>query len=830
MRIIKIIVSTIILVVFCFTALFYYKPSSIAIIVKSCIESLLSSETIKVKIDDFIIVKQDNEYLITINKIIVKNQEQDFSVLHNIHITPKIDQFFKTFKIIFDININNIDIVQKDLHLNSNSLIILYSYDLIKLNTILDIKSKFKSHNQEIDSRSTLLQNLDIKCAYHSKTEKKKISDCSIFINDKSSIVIKKASFNGQTLNIDGAIKDIPISFYTIIKNIFPENELIQFIEKNQITGDVVNGEFNIKLDTSFSNKVSNNQITGNFNIRNIFFKYHDSFPALHQLNANLSMDGNIIKIKIDSGYINKTKIDGSFIDIFWNEGKNNKIVIDGYAKGQASDLTTFINTNKLEQLKSSLINLSKITGEAVTKINIVIPLQKEINNTFDISTKIQKVSWNLLKYLNITGGEINASFNGTLVNIESSGLLNNCVYKFKENLNIENNENVIDTNVTLSKKCNTYGLIEFDSGKATLNFNYSSKENESNLELSSDLSKIEFLIKYPTIYKQINEPMKFNAIANYEHDEINSFDIKLTDNKGVNINGKITTKNSNFIYDFPIIKSEQNNFKLLYKDTKNLKDIKVNGSNINLSKMSFDFLTKKNDTTAKSLKIKSTIGNIRMHNNIDINNVRIDVDCDQNTCNAANMNGQLADRNIKLNISQSPDKEVWTLYTNDAGKLFKAINFFDKIEEGDLKINFQTDLKNMNKKGNFILKNFIVTDPPYITKIISLTSFTGFLNSLGSNKKITFAQFVGQFKKTKENLWEIFYTKGEGNYFDFLLNGEVNSEERNVKLNGMVIPHYFIGSLVKPIPIIKDLSLALRTGITKVNLLDMSFTKEFKY
>ena len=821
MRLIRIIFKILVIIIFCFVALVCYKPSSIMVITKSLIEYFLSSNDIKVKIKNIDITKKESQYIINLDKIYLSNNDHVFIELNDVQILPKFDLFLNDLTILLDININNFEAMQLNKRFNFDLFNFIYSNNLRNSIKTLDLKLKINNLDQDID----------MKCMYKYMDETKKIKNCSLFINDKAFITIKKASFDGSIIKIDGMIQDLPLTFYKIFENIFPENSVIKSMKENQISGSIINGEFqtNFNINKIDSSKFDGTEIKASFNINNLYYKYDDEFPPVRNVNGVLIIEGDIAKLDIKNGYIADTKIDGSIIHIFWNEGGQNRLVVDGRANGKASDLTYFMKKKSLEDLKKNLINLESIKGNASTKIDIIIPFGKDVKNTYDISTKVTDLSFSALKYLYLKG-ELTGKFDGNIVSLSSSGSLNNSPYKLEENYNIEKDENLFNIKADLSKESNLYNLFKINSGKSILNFDYISKEQEKSLSLSSDLSKLEFLVNYPTIYKPINDYMKLNIQANYKSDLIDSFNVKLTNNKDVDISGKIIMQNANFIYDFPRIKSEYNNFKLLCKNNDKITSLDITGNEINLSKMNFNFLTSDENKNKKSIKVKSDIANARMYNGVDIKKLKIDIDCNKDMCESASISGLLNEKTINLDLSYIDNKQIWKLGTKDAGSFLKAIDIFDKIENGNLNITLETKLDNKESKGTFLLKDFLVTDPPSITRFISITSFTGFLRSLGDNKKISFSEFAGQFKKTESNLWEIFRAKGEGNYFDFLLNGQIDSKNRNVKIAGLVIPHYFVGSLIKPIPILNDLSLALRAGFTKVNPVDTTFNKEFKY
>ena len=187
MKIIRSIITTIIITIFCLVALFYYKPSSARFALKNLIESFLSSENIKIKIDEIHIEKKDFVYQIKINKISLNNDNKTFAELYSITIIPKIDQFFQSFKICLEINIESFKINESNENFDLEFLSIIYSNNLSKFSKQIDIKSKFNN----LDKNNSSIKSADIRCIYLGHTDKQKLQDCSIFINDISSFILK---------------------------------------------------------------------------------------------------------------------------------------------------------------------------------------------------------------------------------------------------------------------------------------------------------------------------------------------------------------------------------------------------------------------------------------------------------------------------------------------------------------------------------------------------------------------------------------------------------------------------------------------------------------
>jgi hypothetical protein len=829
MKIIKIAITSIISLIFCFTILFYYRPSTLSVLAKIITEHILSTKQIKVEIDDLRIDKLDNKNVIYLNKVILKNSDKDLIAFNNVEILLDLDALFHSLQILLKINIDSFEIIETKTNFNIDAFVISYSTDLKNHSNKLDFKIKFNNANQITEN---IIYNTDIRCLYDDIYNKKTINNCSIFINNNSSIIIKNASFDGDLIKIDGAVKAIPIDFYKIFENIYPNNASIAFMKKGEMTGEIVNGEFNVNIYLSkLKDGITKDNISGKLNIKNLFFVYNSSYPPLKNIDSTLSIEGDMVNMVINSGYMNNTKLDGSIIKILWNDIEENKVLIDGIAKGPPSDLTSFISPKLLEKLKKSFIDLKSIKGEAETKIDIIIPIKARMKNTYAVSTKVSNMSMNLLKYLNLSKGELSGKFDGNFLNLQSSGILNNCPYKMSEQFDIEKGNNLLSMDLTISKKLNVYDLIKINSGSANLNFKHISDSGKENMSLSSDLSTLEFSILYPSINKSPDSPMELLIQAGYKNDTIDSFNVSITNNRNTNIKGKVIITDSGFIYNFKEIKSADNDFEIIFKNTNKMNDISIIGKKIDLSNINLDFFIPTQGQAKKDIIIKAKLANAKMQNNVELTNVKIDVSCKNNLCEAGQkIYGQFNDKDVKLDLSYSDQKEIWDFSSADASSFFKSLNIFDKIEGGYLKVHFEKDLAGTNPKGAFSMQNFSFIDAPSVTKIISIGSLSGFLSTLGNDKKISFTKFEGQFKKKTENLWQIYYTKCDGNFFDFILNsGEVDTKLRSVKISYLVVPHYYFGSLIQPIPVIKDLSLAIRSGFSKLNPL-MTFTKEFKY
>jgi len=153
--------------------------------------------------------------------------------------------------------------------------------------------------------------------------------------------------------------------------------------------------------------------------------------------------------------------------------------------------------------------------------------------------------------------------------------------------------------------------------------------------------------------------------------------------------------------------------------------------------------------------------------------------------------------------IKPAGTKRNLNIISNDAGAILRAINTTDNIRGGRLTIRGEYDDTKPGAPltGTLRIKNFQVLRAPLMTKVLSVLSFTGIINTL-SGEGIEFEELEAPFTKTGDYL-RIKEAKAYGSSLGFTAKGWVDLEKEELDISGTVVPAYSVQSIFGNIPLL---------------------------
>ena len=824
MKLIKYFITSIIFIIVICGIVLYYKPVTLIEVLKFTVANYFSNIG-EIKIGHINHNKEGKNNIYNIDYINFSRNGEDIINLSDIKIKPDWSSLVSSLKINAFANVGAVRINNKNVLFKNHTCIINYQYEIFKRRDKFDI---FVHHDPSQDKK------FSFRCNIKNDISVQRINNCMLKLGSESKIEINQATLSNNYLLLELLINNIDLNFYNQIISLLPSSHFLHLVNHNAMSAQITDGQlsFNLKIDKiANKDKIDKEEISGNLNIKDLDIKYYKDFPPLKGVSGKASFIGDEIYINIDDGFISKSNLAGSTVKILWNNDSNqNVLIIDGHALGPSSDLIKFISKTQLDILKAKFIDLETIEGESETHIDIIIPLNKYKNNIYNIRSKASYVAFNLLKYLKVRNGVLDIYFNGHALKCKGEMNINHCPGKIRSYFNLNEIDSWLEVDTTLCPQFDLNHIIDIKSGHADMLFKWNKKLDKQAFALNADLQNLDILFKYPTIYKSLGLPLILSLDAKFNKlQEIEAFIIKLSDQGNIDIAGKILYgKNKDVLYDFPIIKSKTNDFSIHYNDSHAKKKLTIKGSMIDLSNSNitrfFDFNEYSDN---QNLDFFMEVKEINMNNHINYSNFISYINYAQGIFKAGNLSTKMGQDDIEFNLYNLNNKEKLTIKSSNGGNFIKSLGIYDGIENGKLEFMWERSKLAKDIIGSFQFKNFLYTNPPAMLKIASITSF-GFLTNLLTNKdEIKFDILTGKFKQKNNNNYKIYATKGEGKFFDFTMNGLINFTNRSIALHGIVIPNLLIiDPLIKPIPIIKDISLGIRAALGSIISMDATSYK----
>jgi hypothetical protein len=160
----------------------------------------------------------------------------------------------------------------------------------------------------------------------------------------------------------------------------------------------------------------------------------------------------------------------------------------------------------------------------------------------------------------------------------------------------------------------------------------------------------------------------------------------------------------------------------------------------------------------------------------------------------------------FNLNIRTQNGKRTFHLNAEDGGSLLAALDITNHLRGGRATIDGEYDDKAQGQPlhGKMKMKDFYLKEAPLITKILSLTSPTGIVNTL-TGKGINFNTFSSGFTFSDGTI-TLNDTRANGSAVGFTTAGTVQLGSTALELEGTVVPAYMLNSALGSIPVVGEL------------------------
>lgn len=581
----------------------------------------------------------------------------------------------------------------------------------------------------------------------------------------------------------------------------------------------------NIKALSKFSNKFKDGEIEGNFlinfdnlkkiessgKIKNISFELNKGIPNFENLNANFNYKNSSLRIENVSANFLDLKVRNSSAEFQLFNPKVKKFESTILLSGKIDklfllkDITNFKLPNELKNINGN--------------IDINIKLKANLDNNFDfkeINSNSQiKISNGNADYLFVSKNKKkkkifklnNINFTSKLMNelftIKGSLLLENYPFNFtfEKKINSNNFRSQINGNfdTSLFQEIINNKII---NGPVGLKLNYKRKDLKNFIEADLDISKSLFLIKnlayrkFPGTAAKIK--VKIEPKKNFYL--LNSFNY---------ISGKdnISFSNLKLNKDFYLLDLERgsfstkkNNFVIINKKDEFL----IDGKSINLTNYIKSITSKKKKRSLFSQKFKAKF-NINFSKvfiaNDTLNNVIMTSSLNNRKIVSLNGFGAFSKKETaQIEIKRNNKNQLETKIISDRSKPFLiGLKFTKDFTNG--KLNFLSEKINENQSYNkVILTNFYVKKMPILANLLSLTSFSGILDTL-EGKGVFFDKSYLEYEIKNKKL-SIIEAYGTGDSLGYILKGNINADGF-VSLSGNLVPAYMLNNLIRQIPLI---------------------------
>ena len=757
-----------------------------------------------------IIINQNTEDESFIDKLYIGKRE-DFNILYiNIHAkgnTGLLDNLSVTIK-------------------NRNDLLNIYgTFHNLKMSLFSQFSTLVKSYN--------LNKNIGFQGNFSLKTNKKseiiggnlyvlntenhsdKLTNVNINLTYNERIVnIKNFNFklNGTLLSLVGKI-NFNTNHSLLRMNIskFEAKDLCTYVPDDavnaefkkwycdNIAGDIVNTvlSFNGKTNNLTNGNLSNVVVVSE--IENGSVKFDDDFEPVQELNGNLILKNNNLKITVNSGKFQNFTIENGNIEMNSIDKDDSVLTIRGQAVSDAYGLYKPVKF-KLDDILN--VTENDINGTAKSVFNFKIfnlnaDDDKEVDFLADFHSKVED--------LNIYNGridkyDIKLNFGSNFIDLNSSGIINNAQLLF----DLKGSDN--NTNFTWKLAGDLPAEI-LNFGKdlsGFINVNVESTINENKTGYISgviDLSELKSSSSYLGWKNRFEDHTKvifsigLKGVDKASVDKLsiigNDVDIQFNGRKE---NGTLHLNSSNFkLYD--------NDFNIGIESSKEKTAMVIDGEKINLSDIS-DLLSKNDSGTTSDIKINMNVASAIMKENITIKEPKLNLICTKGNCDGSQFTGQFLEDSSKI-VAQYSGIGL-EVYADNAGMFLRSIGISKSVKNGNLSFYLSPQRENGGHYGMVSISNLYVKDAPLLATLLSMASLPGIVNAL-KNEGVHFYKLNAPFSYKNDTI-EIEESWLEGAGLGISTAGKIDIKDYKFQVEGQVIPLYSINQRLRKIPIIGNL------------------------
>jgi len=783
---------------------------------KKIIELYLSKNDIKAVIDDL----QFKENHLSINKISLYLIDNAHGEIDDLDISLNFKNLFSGSLLTVNFNINKLWVISNNnekiisTEINGNSSLNILKRDISTNIRLTSIKSDILT-----DEAGTGLPLGTALCVYKTSRSKNnpKIIDCNLSFGDKAFLSLN-SRVTDKNIDVTANAANIPLIIYQTVEKIIPGNPIISYLHEHIKQGHIQNGELNIKLDRKFlkENILEDDNLKANLHISNFEYKYHKDLPVLTKVDTNVIISGPEVKFLINEAYSGNSVISNGVMAFKWEGVDKSQFVFNATAKGEISDLVDFIPNSAYQNMRSQNIDLKKIKGNANSIIEIIIPINPNISNSYNIVSALTNINFNTLGgAIILQNGEAKGIFKDSKLNITGKGKINNYASNFAYDHDMTNEKHncllKIKSNITANNQ--KFGILKLISGSTVLNFEYKKQANNvASITVNSNLDNLDFYIDKVAIHKKLHKKAALNLNIKLNDNSLDkNIEFNILGDDNLKINGNILMKKNTYNISIPSINHART--KLTGKiilDNHTL-DAELSGTLLDLSNANMmNFLEKEGDST-HNIMLKTNISKVLLKNNITLDNFNLAIKCDKVRCFSGFLNTNISNnKKVQMSLTAKESYEQWLIESDNAGALLKGLGLYNTMQNGYIKLYLNTKRYEVKKgdiipilDGSFSIARFTVTDTPFLTRLVSFVSLPGFLSSITNNKNILFEDMIGKFSY-QGNIITLSCTEAHGPFFDFTMKGNIDTERQLINVKGNVIPSFFlISSIVTKIPVL---------------------------
>lgn len=552
--------------------------------------------------------------------------------------------------------------------------------------------------------------------------------------------------------------------------------------------------------------------IAASMEVKGISVLYMPKHPPVTDVEGTIEFTGSTMHSVVSkASYMTGSKISSADIKFPDLNAPDVLMFMEMQVDAPAIDVQTFLDLPNLD--KSKKLGLTKeIAGKAIgkAKLDFVAFSENEAKNAAEVpeinyalTARLEKMAQpKFLGKYDVSNADMNVSIDNKGIKAEGKADIN----AVPMDVAAESLFNAThDTNYNLKLKLPVERMVDFDlpklaflKGEIGVDAKFVSTDTTDLCNAALDLTHTSIALESHGYTKKTGE----KAFLELATERLPSGNTKFSSFKLVGEkyeaagSAEIDNKSGDFqSISFTRLTTGKHDLdKMEYKKTLTGIDIMARGKALDLS----PYLKMDKAQESSSLKADVKVGKAVLGEKRELFNVNALVDC-PDTCKAVEFTSTLAD---KTPFTYSIRNGQVTAACENAGDLLRALNVHEQMYGGKISLSGQYEDKKI--VGKVVIKDYTLKNAPILTKMFTIASLTGILDTLTGNG-ITFDRLSAPYVYDRGNI-TVKDAKQYGSALGITANGSISMPQSSYDLSGTLVPSYTLNSLVGKIPLLGNI------------------------
>lgn len=567
--------------------------------------------------------------------------------------------------------------------------------------------------------------------------------------------------------------------------------------------------------------------VDANIELKDAKIRYLPGHPPVNNVNAHIKVDGLSMEALVSSAHgFTDTKLTNGRVYIADLNPDNPLLEVSMHADAPATDIATLLGLPQLEHAKHLNVFPDKVSGRAMGDVTLgfyFFSKDAEGNDTpvtLDIKATAQSLSTPaLLKKFDIANANGEFSITENEIHYRGSGTVNGAALSESAIHYLFEPKDGMDTTIKASGTGSQEALQKFGvippaniTGEFPFTLDATFGEHVENIAATAELGTNEIHMPRFSYHKPAGEAatLEIKTVLKDGITTIPNIIVK-TSNANLSGSGSLTPGGKDLglleLNHFTLGRTKLN--KLNYTKTESGYNISMAGESLDASGyITEDSAEEEGGFSFEKFpaaNISIDVATVYAANDVVMNKVKGTLLCDAIRCNTANIKGNIGEKTFSFVISGGKKRRL-NIASTDAGNLLRALDIEKVMYDGELNIHGEFDDSRGNSvlRGNLEIRDYVLKDAPILAKLLTLTSLTGFFDTLSGNG-ISFKKMQVPFT-IQDDVITIKDGKTYGPAIGLMAEGTLTFPAVILDMKGTIVPSYSANSVVGKIPLLGDI------------------------